>query len=736
MKLSADQLNRWSFAHAFFAYGNRHMRLGGYVLFSTIVLTLFWQTALAGDGDLDMTFGTGGKVITNINNNDDYGETIAVQPDGKIIVAGRSGVYAGILHSALARYNSDGSLDQTFGGGGPLITSIDPEGDGISAVVVQPDGKIVAAGTLIHGPYSVGFFVMRLNADGSYDLTFNGNGRNIFTFGDNGGAATDVLLQPDGKIVVVGSSGVSTYSTLNEFALARFNSDGTFDQSFGTGGKVKTHFEGQYVTGSKAASVALQTDGKLVVGGSYKNGEVTTQFAVARYNSDGSLDTTFGSGGTVTTPLGASSYGHGNSVAIQLDGKIVLVGDFHTARHNNDFALARYNSNGSLDTTFGNGGKLVNDLFGESDDIATSLIIQPDGKLVVAGRTGQYPNFKFALVRYNSYGNFDQSFAGSGKVMTDFGTTTSESDGAALQPDGKIVLAGYTITGTTGENFNSQFAVARYLTAVPHTARFDFDGDLKADVSVFRNGVWHLNRSTAGYSAFQFGFNSDQIVPADFDGDGKTDIAVFRPNEGNWYWFNSGSSTYSIVHFGANGDVPVPADYDGDLRADYAVYRSGVWYIQRSSAGLLITQFGLAADKPVPADYDGDGKYDIAVYRDGTWYVQRTAAGLLITQFGLSADKPLAADYDGDGKSDIAVWRPSEGVWYITQSSNGAIRTFAWGVSSDTPATGDYDGDGKTDLAFYRGSGEWWIWQSQTNNYSVQLFGIAGDMPVPSAYVR
>ena len=576
------------------------------------MLTFFWQTALAGDGDLDPTFGTGGKVITNINNNDDYGTATVVQPDGKIIVAGRSGVYAGILHSVLARYNTDGSLDQTFGGGGTLIYPIDPEGDGISAVVVQPDGKIVAAGTLMQGPYSVGFFVMRLNADGSYDLTFNGNGRNIFTFGDNGGAAGDVLLQPDGKIVVVGSSGVSPYSTLNEFALARFNSDGTFDQSFGTGGKLKTHFEGQYVTGSRAASVAIQPDGKLVVGGSYKNAEVTTQFAVARYNSDGSLDTTFGSGGKVTTLLGETSYGHGNSVAIQPDGKIVLAGDFHTARRNNDFALARYNSNGSLDTTFGNGGKLISDLFGASDDIANSLIIQPDGKLVVGGRTGQYPNFKFGIARYNSYGAFDQSFGGTGKVMTDFSTSQSQSDGMALQADGKIVLAGYTITGTTGENFNAQFALARYLIAAPHSAQFDFDGDLKADISVFRQGIWYLNRSTLGTIGFQFGLSDDTIVPADYDGDGKTDIAVLRPGNGDWYSFNSGTDTYSIVHFGASGDIPAPADYDGDARADYAVFRGGVWYIQRSTAGLLVSQFGLPADKPVAADYDGDGKTDIA----------------------------------------------------------------------------------------------------------------------------
>jgi uncharacterized delta-60 repeat protein len=720
MSVSKNHLINWSFSQILFLIA--------------LAFLANSQMARAADGDLDSTFGVGGKVMTNFINNDDYGRAIAVQTDGKIIVAGQSGVYP-VFHSALARYNIDGSLDQTFGVGGTVVATLDSGGETLTDIALQPDGKIVAAGTVLHDNWSVGLIAARFNSDGSLDETFASGGKVIFNFGDGSSEANAVVLQPDGKIIIVGWSGAGSYSELNDFAIARFNPNGSFDQNFGSSGKMKTHFAGEFNTGTRATSAVLQPDGKLVVVGAYKTEAVPREFALARYNTDGSLDTTFDGDGKVTTSLGAAeAFGFG--VALQNDGKIVVAGYYAAGHRNHDFALARYNSNGSLDTTFGTNGRVTSDLFGASDDIAYSVAVQTDGKIVVGGRTGQYPNFKFGLARYNSLGGFDQSFGSAGRVVTEFSTVSNQSYGIALQTDGKILLAGYVITGTTGADFNTNFGVARYLSAVPHSAQFDFDGDLKADYSVFRQGTWYIDRSTTGFFGFQFGLNSDTVVPADYDGDGKTDVAVWRASDGNWYWFNSSNSTYSIVHFGASGDIPTPADYDGDGRADYAVYRAGTWYIQRSTAGLLITQFGISTDKPVPADFDGDGKTDIAVYRDGVWYINRSAQGLLVTQFGIATDRPVAADYDGDGKSDIAVWRPTEGVWYIVNSSNGAIRTFSWGASGDIPTPADYDGDGKADMTFYRGNGEWWIWRSQTNTYSAELFGANGDMPVPSAFVR
>ena len=470
------------------------------------------RIARAADGDLDPTFGNGGKVITDISNNDNYGFAVVTQSDGKIIVAGQSGVYP-VFHSALARYNSNGSLDQAFGNGGTVVASLDNGGDGLSALVLQPDGKIVAAGSVIHNNFTVGFVVARFNPDGSLDQTFGNAGRNVFNFGDPEAEGNAVVLQADGKIIVIGVSGAGSGSELNDFALARLNPDGSFDQSFGNGGRVKTHFDGQYNTGSRGSSGVLQADGKLIVGGSYKTEGVAREFALARYSMDGSLDATFGNGGKVTTSLGAAD-AFGFALVLHYNGKIVLAGYFDTGYHNHDFALARYHANGSLDTTFGNNGQVISDLFGGSDDIAYSLVLQSDGKLIAGGRTGQYPNFKFALARYNNDGSFDPSFGNGGSVLTDFGGFSSQSYSAALQSDGKILLAGYSISGGPG-NFNTDFALARYLGAFQLTAAASRKTHGSAgtfDVNLPLTGAPGVEcRDGAGNHTLVFSFNN-QVV--------------------------------------------------------------------------------------------------------------------------------------------------------------------------------------------------------------------------------
>ena len=228
------------------------------------VLMLVPQRAQAAAGDLDSRFGNGGAVLTDFPGNDDYAFAVRVQPDGRIVVAGESGIYPQ-LHSALVRYNKNGTLDPTFGTGGRVVATFDPNGDDLNAIVLQPDGKIVAAGS-IHG---MAFLVARFNADGSLDQAFGNNGSVTTTFGDPTAAGNDVVLQPDGKIIVVGLSGAGFYSELNDFALVRYNSNGSLDQSFANGGKIKTHFSGVFNTGSSASSAVLQVDGKLVVTGSY-----------------------------------------------------------------------------------------------------------------------------------------------------------------------------------------------------------------------------------------------------------------------------------------------------------------------------------------------------------------------------------------------------------------------------------------------------------------------------------
>jgi dipeptidyl aminopeptidase/acylaminoacyl peptidase len=281
------------------------------------------------------------------------------------------------------------------------------------------------------------------------------------------------------------------------------------------------------------------------------------------------------------------------------------------------------------------------------------------------------------------------------------------------------------ITNTPGFNSHPSWQ------ALPRAA-WDFDSDGRSDVSVFRpsDSTWYLNRSTAGFTAAQFGLATDRIVPADFDNDGKTDIAVYR--DGTWWWINSSTLTIGVVQFGLTGDIPVLADFSGDGRDEIAVYRNGQWWMLDLASGQVsVVIFGIAADKPVVADYDGDGRADQAVYRDGEWHLNRSALGYAVITFGLPTDCPVVGDYDGDGKTDPALYR--NGTWYLLQSTLG-FAAFPWGLSTDIPTPGDYDGDGKTDAAIFR-SGTWFINRS-TSGPMITGFGLASDTPVPSAYMR
>lgn len=297
----------------------------------------------------------------------------------------------------------------------------------------------------------------------------------------------------------------------------------------------------------------------------------------------------------------------------------------------------------------------------------------------------------------------------------------------------------YSTSQLTALGFPTDLQVASTPATVSNRRQFDFDGDGRADVSVFNptTGVWHILNSSAGYREQQFAVGGDRLAPADYDNDGKTDIAIYRPS--NKYWYLLGSSWgYVTFQFGNSEDLPVTGDYDGDGKTDAALYRPSnrIWYLSRSSGGYGEQQFGEPGDKPVPADYDGDGKTDIAVYRpsNGVWYILRSSLGYVEFQFGGGNYKPVVADYDGDGKADVAVYLPSSGVWYLSRSSLG-YKEQQFGGSNYQPVPADYDGDGKTDIAVYLPSNGVWYLLRSSGGYTEQQFGGSGFIPVVSAYL-
>lgn len=425
-------------------------------LLSAFLILVAAPTAVALPGDLDSSFDLDGRVTTDFGQQDDYGYAVAIQPDGKILVLAQTDNDEFVTTYVLLRYDSAGALDSTLDGDGVLVIGGMIPRD----VAVQGDGKILLGGAvLIHSPdaLSADFAVSRLDSTGSPDTTFSDDGIATADFGGRFDNATAIAVQADGKIVLTGSSR-KTGDSPQQLGVARFNDDGSPDMSFSDDGMQRTKFSADP---RGPTSVAVQLNGKVVIGWSV--GSETTDFGLARFKSDGTLDTTFSGDGKVRTSFLANNELYG--LGLQADGKIVAAGAA-AGPSGGDFALARYKLGGGLDPTFSKDGKLRTDFNGGEDDEARALLIQPNGRIVLAGfGAGFGSSSVFALARYRAGGKLDLSFSGNGKQLTKFGSGDSRRShqiyDAALQADGRIVA-----TGLASSVLNQwDVGLARYLTS-------------------------------------------------------------------------------------------------------------------------------------------------------------------------------------------------------------------------------------------------------------------------------
>ncbi len=543
--------------------GNTGYGGGGTITFGTVDVDI----AAVNDAPVLSNIGGDGLVSTDLGSGNDLGYAIAVQDDGKIIIAGYSS--NGSDHDGLlARYNADGSLDTTFGTDGFALQPIGTGTDVWREVVIADDGSILASGFTWNGS-DYDMAVARYLNDGALDTTFATNG--IFTIDILGGTdySYGIVLQDDGKMVIGGYTSDESESSRNG-AVVRLNTDGSLDTSFGGDGIVTTNIEHRF-WGYKPL---IQTDGKILLGGWAEMFSTGLDFAVVRYNTDGSLDTTFGGGDGIATHAWTTTHDLGYPIALQPDGKIVQVGYYNPDR---EFLVARFNSDGAIDTSFDAVGMVLTDI-GSGDSSAWNVTVQPDGKILVAGYSNDGSGNDFTLVRYNTDGSLDTSFDDDGIQTTDFYGGDDIARDVQLLPSGKILVSGLVHNGTDYDialvRYNTDGSVdTTVFSPTPYTedgpaAVLDIDGAI-ADADLDgRNGglgnysgaILTLERNGGANPEDLFSFN-------DGNGISLVDEQLFKNNRVIAAFDTTSTPGQLVVTWtDANGEPPTTADANNTLR--------------------------------------------------------------------------------------------------------------------------------------------------------------------------
>ena len=667
------------------------------------------------DGSLDTSFGTGGTTSTAIGGSL---YAVALQPDGKIVTAGYS--FNGVNSDfALVRFTASGALDPSFGAGGVVTTDFEGGSDAAYNVAVQADGRIVAAGGASTGS-GVDFALARFTASGALDTSFGDDGVVTTDFEESTDSAYDVALQSDGQIIVAGYTFIASGF---DFALARYTTSGALDTSFGTGGIATTNFGG---SGDYAEAIALQSDGKVVVVGYADDGVSSIGFALARYTASGALDTSFGSGGTLTTDFdGGTDIAEG--VAVQPDGRIVVAG-YASVESGADFALARFTASGDLDTAYGDGGTVTTPNPGDGFDVAYSVAAQPDGKVVAAGYTFNGNDTDFALTRYTASGALDASFGDGGVVTTDVRLVTSGFGGGfdyaravALQPDGKILVAGHGF----GEN-STDFVLARYTTSGALDASFGDGGVVTTDFAGSTDNAWAVAVQPDGrivLAGHAYTGDSYDLALARYDASGALDLSF---GDGGRTTTDFGGQTYLAFDMTLQEDgriVVAGRTEDTSFMSDFALARysaSGALDTAFGTGGLVTTNFaGRDGATDVAVQPDGrivvagwgtDGN-DFALARydaSGALDLSFGDSGRVVTDFAGSSDEALAMTLQPDGRIvaggyafsasgslDFALARYTASGALDTSFGDGGLATTDFGDGTDWVLSLEAQPDGR-----------------------------------------
>ena len=578
------------------------------------------------NGALDSGFGSNGIVTTNAGNSGLIIQSIVGNATRILVAGSATNPNNGTTDFTLSRFLLSGALDSAFGTGGIIHTPIGQSADVSRAMKLRSNRIVVAgsaAGAVLYPIDQSALAVYNLS-DGSLDTSFAGIGKRADIFGNLYGFANALVLQPDGKMVLA-----VTINGGGPSAVVRLHSDGTLDNTFGLNGQVLSNI---FTYG-----IDLRSDGKIAVVGS-----LGSHFAVSRYNSDGTPDAVFGGGGTVVTPF--PNFSEARAVKFQSDGK-TIVGGYTDASGSLDFALVRYNLDGTLDSGFGNQGKVTTSI-SSGDDLPTALVIQPDGKIILAGQGG-FATARMALARYNIDGSLDPGFS-FGVVTTDFPNRASTVTGVALQPDGKIVAAGYAFANDIGT-----YALVRYLPGGVLDSSFDGDGRVTTQIleSDFATGVAMQADGkivAAGYSAVgedttftAAGYKADGSLDSSYGSNGKVALD-----------FTSGISGGLALALDSNGRAIIAGVVE-----DFV----GVVRLQGGTAPAVVSTVSRKA-------HGAAGTFDISLPTTGT-------AGLECRTGGAGGTHQIVVTFAGAASVGGVSVTSNNGQAAATASASGAVVT-------------------------------------------------------------